>query len=745
MFRPAFVHDTTSPNRAYFRNALNISAQYAFLAKTNRDEFYKAMLRWDSDYNLRKEVIKSVFFNMNPEERKSFFDDFVWNDGYKPMYGHHILIQDFVGVLTELLAIEAATPMLPSSYNPLLFNVVNKAVKHVFGVMKDDGYFRDIIMSESEEEIINEDYKKDLVAAIFNIFSEDKLIAIINYIGASEKLHKSPTGYTALHFAILRDLLPLAEILIAKGANVNAEDELGFTPLHVAKSKAAAEFLVARGALSTISKYHKATPLSLAIAKGNVELISYLESLPQPLPEVTSLEAVTVSADTDSLLAVHTSASADSKPVFEAVETLLGDIMTSSQTAILSLADLPTEEEWSTVRSRGKKEEFVPQEMSGLIERARFLSEDLGVRSTATITSAAKFGSKKKKRSSHKASGGGGAGAASVGEVPDIDNEKLFSDLLRSEDFNKLKHLLGNLPHEEAIALVAKNQEVILTLLDKNSKNSADIIKCFLIYGAELPAGSTRKIMAVRKGRENFLQSIQKFDGKERLLFAALNGLDNIFIPGFTATQNADDVFAAIEEIVFKYPEINKEVIKNLIEVFVLDKRKTKSFFDETISSKLRRNPSLSEGWKSYYNPESNYELTIMGYLAKEDKSDLLEAIIDAVGIEEFQSRFESFNFRDGICDVATMACSFGKVGILQRLCEKGGIITKVGEKISIAKEFIHAARASRKPQFVSQITNFQQTIEFLESLPLAPRFDVGRASGVILDGDVVRGQDRFL
>ncbi len=683
---------------------------------------------------------------VNSEERKSFFDDFVWNDGYKPMYGHHILIQDFVGVLTELLAIEAATPMLPSSYNPLLFNVVNKAVKHVFGVMKDDGYFRDIIMSESEEEIINEDYKKDLVAAIFNIFSEDKLIAIINYIGASEKLHKSPTGYTALHFAILRGLLPLAESLIAKGANVNAEDELGFTPLHVAKSKAAAEFLVARGALSTISKYHKATPLSLAIAKGNVELISYLESLPQPLPEVTSLETATVPADTDSLPAVHTSPSADSKPVFEAVETLLGDIMTS-QTAILPLSDLPAEEEWSTVRSRGKGEEFVPQEMSELIKRARFLSEDLGVRSTATITSAktaAKFGSKKKKRSSHKASGGGGAGAASVGEVPDIDNEKQFSDLVRSEDFNKLKHLLGNLPLEEAIALVAKKQEVILTLLDKNSKNSADIVKCFLIYGAELPAGSTRKIMAVRKGRENFLQSIQKFDGKERLLFAALNGLDNIFIPGFTTTQNADDVFAAIEEIVFKYPEVNKEVIKNLMEVFVPDNRETKSFFNEPILSKLRRNPSLSERWKSYYNPESNYKLTIMGYLAKEDKSDLLEALIDAVGIKEFQTRFESFNFRDGICDVATMACSFGKVGILQRLCEKGGIITKVDEKISLAKEFIDAATASRKPQLVSQITNFQQTIEFLESLSLTPRFDVGRASGVVLDVDVVRGRDKF-
>ncbi len=731
MFRPAFVSDPTAPpNQVYLRSALNISAQYAFLAKTNRDEFYKAMLRWDSDYGLRREIIKSAFLNINPEERKSFFDDFVWNDAYKTMYGHHILIQDFVGVLTELLPAEAAASSFAIYHNhPILVSVVNKAVKHVFGVMKDDGYFRDIIMSETGEEIINEEYKKDLVAAIFNIFPEDKLIAIINYVGVSEKLERSSTRYTALHFAILRELMPLAELLIAKGANVNAEDEYGFTPLHVTKSKAVAEFLVAKGAVSAISKYHKKTPLDLARVKGNAELASYLESLPQPLPEVAEVEVVATAADLDSATVVS-----EPSPVLPPVvpQNLLGDIMEEQEAPALLGSPAPKDEEWHIVP--GVIKELPEQEMAELLRKARFLSDDLSSRAVAEeMSPAKKSGAKKKKKRRAKVGGGGSAVAESEGEVPAVDNEKQFYDLLKPADSDKLKNLLGSLSLEEATELVTKNQEAISTLLDNNSKNSADIIKCFLIYGAELPGGSARKIMAVKRGKENFLQSVQKFDGKERLLFAALNGLDNIFTPGFVETQNPDDVFAVIEEIIFKYPETNQVMVKNLMEVFYLDKRKAKIFLEEPIIAKLRRNPSLSETWKSYSNPESNYELSVMAYIAKEGKSDLLGVVIDAVGIDHFRARFESFAFRGGVGDVATMATSFGKVGILQMLCAKGVGINNIHEKISTAQQFIEAASADGRPQFTSQIRNFQETLRFLNKQD--PGVDVGGASGVMLRG----------
>jgi ankyrin repeat protein len=62
---------------------------------------------------------------------------------------------------------------------------------------------------------------------------------------------KRKGGYTPLHDSVLFHQEKVAELLIAKGANVNAKDDHGRTPLYYASSRkldAIADMLRARGA-----------------------------------------------------------------------------------------------------------------------------------------------------------------------------------------------------------------------------------------------------------------------------------------------------------------------------------------------------------------------------------------------------------------------------------------------------------------------------------------------------------------
>jgi ankyrin repeat protein len=56
---------------------------------------------------------------------------------------------------------------------------------------------------------------------------------------------KDENGVTPLHWTETEEI---AELLIAKGADVNVKDKRGFTPLHNADNKEIAELLIANGA-----------------------------------------------------------------------------------------------------------------------------------------------------------------------------------------------------------------------------------------------------------------------------------------------------------------------------------------------------------------------------------------------------------------------------------------------------------------------------------------------------------------
>ena len=84
-----------------------------------------------------------------------------------------------------------------------------------------------------------------------------------------------PAG-TALHQAVRQDEVQAVERLLAQGADVNATDEYGRTPLHLADDPKIAEMLLAKGASLNAPDNTGNTPLHIAAVYGNVEVMKLL-------------------------------------------------------------------------------------------------------------------------------------------------------------------------------------------------------------------------------------------------------------------------------------------------------------------------------------------------------------------------------------------------------------------------------------------------------------------------------------
>ena len=76
-------------------------------------------------------------------------------------------------------------------------------------------------------------------------------------------------GGTPLHYAVGEGRNEIAKLLIAKGADVNANTNDGVTPLHFATTKEIAELLIAEGANVNAKDERGKTPLDLAIQVKN--------------------------------------------------------------------------------------------------------------------------------------------------------------------------------------------------------------------------------------------------------------------------------------------------------------------------------------------------------------------------------------------------------------------------------------------------------------------------------------------
>src|SRR3990167_7929710 len=99
------------------------------------------------------------------------------------------------------------------------------------------------------------------------------------YIDAGANINGLPDSKPPIIAAAEKQNLPVIEILIAAGANVNAQGYNRKTPLHVAIEKenlAIIQALIAAGANVNAQNHTGKTPLHLAIAKDNLAIIQAL-------------------------------------------------------------------------------------------------------------------------------------------------------------------------------------------------------------------------------------------------------------------------------------------------------------------------------------------------------------------------------------------------------------------------------------------------------------------------------------
>jgi ankyrin len=86
-------------------------------------------------------------------------------------------------------------------------------------------------------------------------------------------------GRTVLHISAIHGLVPLMEIFLSKGVNINDTDRAGNTPLILAveaKKMNSVEFLVNRGADINLANSTGETPLFVAVEVDSLSLAKYL-------------------------------------------------------------------------------------------------------------------------------------------------------------------------------------------------------------------------------------------------------------------------------------------------------------------------------------------------------------------------------------------------------------------------------------------------------------------------------------
>ncbi|MHC9542561.1 MAG: ankyrin repeat domain-containing protein [Vulcanimicrobiota bacterium] len=89
---------------------------------------------------------------------------------------------------------------------------------------------------------------------------------------------KTDVGTSPLHWTASGGAADAMELLISEGADINSRDNLGLTPLHLARSQNVAELLISYGAGIDAKSDYERTPLHCAVGSGNTEVTEFLIS-----------------------------------------------------------------------------------------------------------------------------------------------------------------------------------------------------------------------------------------------------------------------------------------------------------------------------------------------------------------------------------------------------------------------------------------------------------------------------------
>ncbi len=113
-------------------------------------------------------------------------------------------------------------------------------------------------------------------------FGRKEIVELLLVKGAEvNAVSKNPTGFTALTGALSGGHSDIVRILVAKGANVNHRYEAGFSPLMVAAEGGDLEtvkLLLSYGADATAQSKDGRTAMSIATEKGHAEVANLLKS-----------------------------------------------------------------------------------------------------------------------------------------------------------------------------------------------------------------------------------------------------------------------------------------------------------------------------------------------------------------------------------------------------------------------------------------------------------------------------------
>ena len=139
--------------------------------------------------------------------------------------------------------------------------------------------FYTIILSMDYSSVEKLKAYNDMTTWDLSKYADAPLELFQRYIDAGANINGLPDSKPPIIAAAEKQNLPVIEILIAAGANVNAQGYNRKTPLHVAIEKenlAIIQALIAAGANVNAQNHTGKTPLHLAIAKDNLAITQAL-------------------------------------------------------------------------------------------------------------------------------------------------------------------------------------------------------------------------------------------------------------------------------------------------------------------------------------------------------------------------------------------------------------------------------------------------------------------------------------